>query len=68
MINLTFYANDIDGCVSCIPDDKPLNAQWFASSDTASVLDELAHIGRDTVYFRVSPDVYEDVLEIYNIY
>lgn len=64
----TFYANDIEGCVKCFRDDAPLNTDWVISSDESAVLNVLAQLGNDTVYFKVTADVYDAVLEIYNIY
>ena len=64
----TFYANDTEGCVKCYREDAPLNAEWIVSSDEEFVLNELAHVGSVSVYFKVTAEVYEAVLEVYNIY
>ena len=64
----TFYANDIEGCVKCYREDVPCNTAWIVSSDEEYVLNELAHLGSDRVYFKVSAEVYEAVIETYNIY
>ena len=63
----TFYANDIEGCVKCYDDEAPINTDWITcGSDT--VLKMLSHCTAETLYFKVSQEVYDDVLEIYNIY
>jgi len=66
--SLTFYANSIEGCVKCYPDELPAGGNWINSSDEEFVLNELARCGNETLYFKVTPEVYEAVLETYNIY
>lgn len=68
MYTKTFYANDIDGCVKCYPDDLPQGSNWIVSSNEDFVLNELAHVGSDSLYFKVTQEVYDAVLETYNIY
>lgn len=64
----TFYANDTEGCVKCYREDAPFDTEWIVSSDEEFVLNELAHVGSDRVYFKVNAEVYEAVIETYNIY
>jgi hypothetical protein len=66
--SLTFYANAIDGCVKCFPDELPAGGNWINSSDPEDVLFILEDCGNETLFFKVTPDVYEAVLETYNIY
>lgn len=63
----TFYANDIEGCVKCFREDAPLDVEWIGGGES-DILKMLARIGSETVYFKVTAEVYEAVLEIYNIY
>lgn len=63
---LTFYVNDVDGCVSCLPDEKPIGKNWL-NGDEDYVLNEIAHCGIERMYFKVSPEVFDAVLESHNI-
>ena len=65
---LTFYANSIEGCVKCYPDELPDGADWIVSSNADDVLAWLAECGTESEYYKVTPEVYEAVLETYNIY
>jgi hypothetical protein len=65
MYTKTFYANDIDGCVKCYPEH---GSNWIVSSDADFVLNELAHVGSDSLHFKVTQEVYDAVLDTYNIY
>ena len=66
---LTFYVNREEGCVSCHPDEKPLCENWIVSSKERFTLREIekASAGIDSVYFKVTPEVYDAVLESHNI-
>jgi hypothetical protein len=68
MYTKTFYANDIDGCVKCYPDDLPQGGNWINSSDPEDVLLILEDCGNETLFFKVTQEVYDAVLETYNIY
>jgi hypothetical protein len=64
----TFYANAVEGCVNCHPDDLPQGGNWIVSDDSDWVMNELAHVSRDSEYFKVTQQVYDAVKETYNIY
>jgi hypothetical protein len=65
--SLTFYANSIEGCVKCYPDELPAGGNWINSSDPEDVLFILEDCGNETLYFKVTQEVYDAVLETYNI-
>jgi hypothetical protein len=68
MYTKTFYANDIDGCVKCYDDELPQGGNWINSSDPEDVLLILEDCGNETLFFKVTQEVYDAVLETYNIY
>jgi hypothetical protein len=68
MYTKTFYANNIEGCVNCYDDELPQGGSWIVSSDEDFVLTELAHVGSDSLHFKVTQEVYDAVLDTYNIY
>lgn len=68
MYTLTFYANSIEGCVKCYSDELPIGGNWIVSSDESDVLTWIDTVGNETLYFKVTAEVYEAVLEVYNIY
>jgi hypothetical protein len=64
----TFYANSIEGCVKCQPDELPQGGNWIVSSTPDDVLNWLAECATESEYYKVTQEVYDAVLEIYNIY
>jgi hypothetical protein len=64
----TFYANSNEGCISCKGDDLPDGGNWIISSTADDVLNWLEKCGTESEYYKVTQEVYDAVLETYNIY
>ena len=57
----TFYANSIEGCVLCGPDDLPEGGNWIVSDNADNVIGWLHECGQDSEYFKVSNEVQGEV-------
>ena len=57
----TFYANSIEGCVLCGPDDLPEGGNWIVSDNADDVIGWLHECGQDSEYFKVSNEVQGEV-------
>ena len=53
----TFYANSIEGCVICGPDDLPEGGSWIVSDNADDVLGWLREARQDSDFFKVSNEV-----------
>ena len=63
----TFYANSIEGCVSCGQDDLPQGGNWIVSSNADDVLGWLHDLGSDTEFFKVTQNVLDAVASVFGI-
>jgi hypothetical protein len=57
----TFYANSIEGCVLCGPDDLPEGGTWIVSDNADNVIGWLHECGQDREFFKVSEEVLGEV-------
>lgn len=57
----TFYANSIEGCVLCSPDDLPQGGNWIVSDSADNVIRWLHDASEDSQFFKVSTDVLIEV-------
>jgi hypothetical protein len=57
----TFYANSIEGCVLCGPEDLPEGGSWFVSDDVEFVICWLYDATETSDYYKVSNRVLIEV-------
>ena len=63
----TFYANSIEGCVICGPDDLPQGGSWIVSDNAKRVISWLHDGSQDSEYFKVSNEVLIEVASEFGI-
>ena len=53
----TFYANSIEGCVSCGLDDLPQGGNWIVSDNADNVIGWLHEANEGSEFYKVSNEV-----------
>lgn len=64
----TFYANSIEGCVSCGLDDLPKGGNWIVSDNEKDVISWLNESHQVSEFYKVSNEVLIAVESEFGIY